>query len=741
MKLSFKVLVALLGMHTLLYAQHSPSNLEYVDPTIGGVGHILEPTRPTAHLPNSMVRVYPSKRDQLDDQLGFFPLTIISHRLGELFGIMPFSGSPTQQAFEQKYSFDFEKAAPHHYQVFLEESNINIEFIPAGKGGYFHFKYPNGKENQVLLMLRHGGQLSQEENNAISGREDFNGMRAWFYGEFSKPVNFVKKGGKEGEKQFASVSTSHSELDFRYAISFISKEQAKKNLKEAIPGWGKAEVLAKARQSWDRVLNQVQVEGGTEAQKRTFYTALYRSYERMIDITEQGQYYSAYDHKVHKADRPFYVDNWIWDTYLSLEPLQMILNPEMESDKISSYIRMYQQSGWMPSFAVLWGEHACMTGNHAAVWIADAWMKGVRNYDLPAAYEGLKKNALQGTLLPWRYGPMCSLDTFYHERGYYPALRPGEEETVPQVHNFERRQAVAVTLQHSYGDWALAQLGRYLNKEKDVQLLLGKAQNYKNVFRAEKGFMWPKDAQGNWIEPFDPKFSGGPGGRAYFTENNAYIYNWDVKHDLKGLFELMGGRTAAEAKLDNLFRESLGRSKYQLWAEFPDATALVGQYSMGNEPTFHIPYLYNYVGAPWKTQKRIRMLINTWYPDNLFGIPGDEDGGGMSAFVVFSMMGFNPVTPGIPIYNIGSPFFNKMSIKLHNGKTFTVVAHHNSAENKYIQSATLNGKSWNKPWFEHEDLMNGGTLELTMGKMPNKAWGSAEADAPPSSLEFNPLGL
>lgn len=730
-----------MSMHTCLFAQQTLSNLQYVDPTIGGVGHLLEPTRPTAHLPNSMVRVYPSKRDQLDDQLGFFPLTIISHRLGELFGIMPYRGISTSQTFEQKWSYDHEKTAPHHYQVHLEESQIGIEFIPAGKGGYFYFRYPDRQSNKVLFSLRHGGHIKQEGKNAISGLERFNGMSAWFYGEFQQPVNFSLQGGGEGEKQLAAVSTQQQEVHFRYAISFISLEQAKKNLMEAIPVWGKEAVLAKARQSWDKVLNQIQVEGGTESQKRTFYTALYRSYERMIDITEQGRYYSAYDHMVHLADRPFYVDNWIWDTYLSLEPLQMILNPDVESDKIASYIRMYEQSGWLPSFAVLWGEHACMTGNHAAVWIADAWMKGVRDYDLPKAYEGLKKNALQGTLLPWRYGPMCSLDTFYHQHGYFPALKPGEAETVPQVHSFERRQAVAVTLQHSYGDWALAQLGRYLNKEADVDLLLDKAQNYQHVFRAEKGFMWPKDAEGNWIEPFDPKFSGGPGGRAYFTENNAYIYNWDVKHDLSGLFKLMGGRTAAEARLDQLFRESLGRSKYQLWAEFPDATALVGQFSMGNEPTFHIPYLYNYVGAPWKTQKRIRMLIDTWFPDNLFGIPGDEDGGGMSAFVVFSMMGFNPVTPGIPIYNIGSPFFDRVSIKLQNGKTFTVIAHQNNAENKYIQSATLNGKPWNKPWFEHQDLMNGGRLEFVMGKIPNQTWGNAEEDAPPSSLEFNPLDM
>jgi predicted alpha-1,2-mannosidase len=267
-----------------------------------------------------------------------------------------------------------------------------------------------------------------------------------------------------------------------------------------------------------------------------------------------------------------------------------------------------------------------------------------------------------------------------------------------------------------------------------------RANNYRNVFRAEKGVVWPKDADGKWIEPYDPKLPGRTYSREsdYYTENNAYTYNWDVKHDLAGLFQLMGGRAKAEAKLDQLFREGLGLPKFMFWAVLPDSSGLVGQFAMGNEPSLHIPYLYNYLGAPWKTQKRIRMLLDTWFPDNLFGIPGDEDGGGMSAFVVFSMMGFYPVTPGIPVYSIGSPVFDQVSIRLPNGKTFTVKASGNSTTNKYIQAATLNGAPFDKPWFTHADLMGGGTLELTMGSLPNRQWGSREADAPPSSMNLKP---
>jgi predicted alpha-1,2-mannosidase len=266
----------------------------------------------------------------------------------------------------------------------------------------------------------------------------------------------------------------------------------------------------------------------------------------------------------------------------------------------------------------------------------------------------------------------------------------------------------------------------------DYQFFLKRAGDYKNVFRQGKGHVWPKDAEGHWIEPYDPGFSGGQGGRDYTTENNGYTYDWDVQHDLQGLFELMGGRAKAETKLDQLFREPLGMSKYEFWAKFPDASGLVGQFSMGNEPSLHIPYIYNYLGAPWKTQKRVRMLLDTWFTDTTLGMPGDEDGGGMSAFVVFSMMGFYPVTPGVPIYNLCSPVFDRITIQLHNGKQFQIICRNNSRANKYLQSIRLNGKALNQVWFRHADLVKGGTLELRMGGTPNEKLGADPAEFPPS---------
>lgn len=725
--------ILFLGAVTGTVAQQS--NVNYVDPTIGSVGLILEPTRPAVHLPNSMVRVFPARKDQLDDRINYFPLMIASHRQQSLFGLLPVSGDAKE--LDRPVIYDREKTAPYYYSVFLDDAD-KAEFTPAAKSGYFRFSFAGSKPHYLRLNTLNGkGNIRVTGRRQLSGVEEFAGMKAYFYAELNTDI-VSEQDARNGQWVALLVGNTTKQVEFRYGVSFISIEQAKANLQQEIPAWTFDTVKQQAFKAWDKVLGQINVKGGTMAQKKVFYTSLYRAYERMVDINEHGQYYSAYDHQVHTAKEPFYVDNWLWDTYIALEPLQTLLNPGMEANKIRSYITMYEQSGWMPSFAVAHGDMPCMTGNHAAAWMADAWFKGVRNFDLPKAYEGLKKNALEATLLPWRNGPATSLDSFYTAKGYMPALKPGEKETVEQVHDFERRQSVAVTLENSYDDWCIAQLAVAAGWPEDTSLFLERATNYRNVFRADKGFMWPKDADGNWIEPFDPKFSGGQGGRDYFTENNAYTYNWDVKHDLHGLFELMGGRKKAEEKLDQLFREDLGRSKYQLWYTFPDATGLVGQFVMGNEPSFHIPYLYNYLGAPWKTQKRIRMLLDTWYTDNLFGIPGDEDGGGMTAFVVFSMMGFCPVTPGIPVYNIGSPVFEQVTIRLSDGKVFTIDAPGSSAVNKYIQSATLNGQPLQVPWFTHQALLKGGTLKLVMGETPNKQWGSGEQATPPSALSYKP---
>jgi predicted alpha-1,2-mannosidase len=720
---------AVLLAFLLLIAARVIAQVEYVDPTIGNVGILLEPTRPTVYLPNSMIRMYPIRSDAFDDRIRSFPLTISSHRIDELFSIMP--GEDSLPA-----PYDQEKTTPYYYSTRFDDSLIRTEFSPSERCGYFRFTFPHG-DASVVLSNRRTGNLHIENGGVVSGEESFNNMKAFVYGEFNAPVTF--KAEAKGDQSRVSVSMPGANvLEFRYGISFISVEQAKKNLRREIPEWGFDRVKGAAKARWNETLGRIVVEGGTEAQRKVFYTALYRCFERMINISEDGRYYSGFDHQVHQDARPFYVDNWLWDTYRALEPLQTLLNPDVEADKIQSYVRMYQQSGVMPTFALVSGNYACMNGNHSAPWFADAWFKGVRNFDLPIAYEGVRKRALEITLLPWRLGPKGPLDEFYAARGYMPALRPGEKETDPQVHPFEKRQPVAVTLENSFDDWNIAHLARVLNKPEDEKLFLQRAANYKNLFRADKGLMWPKDADGKWIEPMDPKFDGGMGGRDFYDENNAYTYTWDVMHDIDGLTALMGGPSKTEANLDQLFRELLGRSKYAFQAKFPDSTSMAGQFSMGNEPSLAIPYIYNRLGSSWKTQKRIRMLLESFFTDTVQGIPGDEDGGGLSAFVVFSMLGFYPVTPGIPTYDVGSPVFDKATVHLKNGKDFVVLARHNSRENKYVQSIQLNGKPLNQIWFRHADIADGGTLELMMGDVPNTTLGSIGSILPPDSITVHP---
>lgn len=740
----FLILIFSFSCADSLIAQDIPSanegngNLKYVDPRIGNVGQLLQPTRPTVQLPNQLIRMYPEREDYLDDQISSFPLTIVSHRLGEVFALKPSIKQLSKEAWNQKltYDHDLEVTRPWYYSTYLIDDGTTVEFTPGKKTGIFRFTFsPDAANKNLLFDLYNGGEgkWSFEKDSIITGMETYHDdVKVYLYGVFSSSgkTGTVAGGqlsgassatGKAIQAWISFSKTSSSIVEFRYAISYISPEQAKANFNEEIKGKSFDAVKNNAGNVWQKVMDQIKVTGGTEAQKRSFYTALYRCNERMVDITEDNKYYSGYDKKVHTSNAPFYVDDWIWDTYLALHPLRAILNPALEQDMLNSYVSMYKQLGWMPTFPVLFGDNPCMNAFHSSIMILDDYRKGIKSFDAETAYQGMVKNATQATMLPWRNGPKTVLDDFYYKNGYFPALKPGEKETVPEVHPFEKRQPVAVTLGGSYDDWAVSQMAKELGHTADEEKFAVRSKNYKNLWDDKVKMFMPKDANGNWIK-IDPKFDGGMGGRNYYDENNGWTYLWQVQYDVNGLIKLIGGKNAFEEKLDQLFREGLGRSKYEFWSKFPDATGLVGQYSMGNEPSFHIPYLYNYT-APWKAQKRVRFLLDVWFKDNIFGIPGDEDGGGMSAFVVFSSMGFYPMTPGIPVYTIGSPVFSNVTIDLPGGKTFTLIANNCSVINKYIQSAKFNGVPLNTPWFTHQQLVDGGKLELEMGPKPNKTWG------------------
>ncbi|SEW54093.1 GH92 family glycosyl hydrolase [Chitinophaga arvensicola] len=695
------------------------STEEYIDPTIGNISTLLQPTRPTMQLPNQMIRVYPLRKDATDDQINGFPLQIVAHNNGPVFILKPVTGALTPAAWQRPQTYDQEVIHPWYYRTYLLEDNVTVAFAPGSKTGIYRFTFPSTGPRHLLLDTA----AYRVKDKSIRAQTFYHGdVPVYLYGEFNTPVNVVTL--TDTLKYLAFPDTAFNNITLKYAISYVSMASAENSFKREIGKKDFTMVQKEGRARWKSVTDQISVEGGSHAQRRAFYTALYRCHERMVDITEDTLYYSGYNKKVNVTHRPFYVDDATWDTYQVLHPLRMILDPQQEADMLNAYTEMYRQSGWMPTFPRIYGDHPCMNGFHSTILFLDALRKGIPVADLETAYAGMKKNALSATMLPWRNGPNGVLDSFYYTHGYYPALAPGDTETIAAVHPFEKRQAVAVTLGHSYDDWVLSQLATALKKEDDARLFAARGENYRHLWHAGRGFFMPKDAAGNWIN-INPATDGGPGGRDYYDENNGWTYLWQVQQNIPALISLMGGEKQLEARLDELFRTDPGMPRYELWHQFPDATGLVGQFSMGNEPGFHIPWLYNYAGAAWKTQKRVRFLLDLWFKDNVFGIPGDEDGGGMSAFVVFASMGFYPVTPGIPIYTIGSPVFPKITIALPESRQFTILAPNSSAVNKYIQSARLNGETLTSPFFTHQQLMKGGTLELEMGPTPNYRWGAS----------------
>ncbi len=722
--------------------------VDYVNPYMGNISHLLVPTYPTIHLPNSMLRVYPERGDFTGDVLSGLPLIVTSHRGSSAFNLSPYQGDEAGIKPVIAFSYDHEKLKPYHYEVFLDDQLTQVEYALSHQSAIYRIDFTQKNKPVYLILNSRRGQI-KVNGNIVSGYQQLeNNTRVYLYLETeTKPLksgtwsnNAINTNTTEMEGRNAHIVMYYGDqpqtLKLRYGISFISEEQAKENLKREQTNYDVKQLAEKGRKIWNDALAKIKVEGNDETDKTIFYTSLYRCYERPVNISESGRYFSAFDGKVHEdGGEPFYTDDWIWDTYRATHPLRVLIDVETEVDVINSYLLMAEQMGnyWMPTFPEITGDSRRMNSNHAVATVADAYTKGLRGFDLEKAYMICKKGIEEKTLIPWSGAPAGWLDDFYKEHGYIPALAPGEKETVPNVNSFEKRQPIAVTLGTAYDQWCLARIAGALGKKDEESHYLKCALNYRNVYNPETGFFHPKDKNGKFIEPLNYSFDGGPGAREYYGENNGWIYRWDVPHNVADLIQLMGGREKFLHNLNDMFVQPLGRSKFEFYAMIPDHTGNVGQFSMANEPCLHIPYLYNYAGQPWKTQKRIHTLMNQWFRNDLMGLPGDEDGGGMSAFVVFSQMGFYPVTPGFPAYNIGSPFFEEVKMTLSNGKVFEVEAQNYSKENKYIQSATLNGKAWNKPWFEHSEIQNGGKLVLVMGSKANKAWGAGVNDAPPSA--------
>ena len=488
-------------------------------------------------------------------------MQVTSHRQAGILKMKAILGETTNSSWNQKMNIDHDLEVYHPwlYSTYLIDDNIKVSFVPGEKCAIYKFDFPDtGKRN---LLIRGSSEMkSTFDKGSFTFTEQVGGISrglnpvkmtatVYVYGELIDNLNNLIKDAivniQNDKCSFTFSNGAPTSILIKYAVSYISQEQAKINYYKELTNVGFDDLTASGKKAWEKEINQIQVQGGTEAQKRTFYTSLYRTCERMVDINEGGKYFSGYDGKVHESKRPFYVDDWIWDTYRAQHPLRTILNPQMENDVLNSYTLMYEQGGWMPTFPQVSGNQMCMNSYHSSAIFIDGYRKGLKDYNVEKAYEGIRKNLMEGTFIPWRQGtPRRPIDDFYHKMGYFPALHAEDTETEPQMDSFEKRQPVSVTLGISYDFWTLAELAKELGKNADYKQFANKGLDYKKLWNPDQRLFIPKDVKGNWIE-IDPKSAGGRGYRDYYDENNGWTYAWDVQQDIEGLTQLLGGKKAA----------------------------------------------------------------------------------------------------------------------------------------------------------------------------------------------------
>ncbi len=709
---------------------------QWVDPLIGtgAEGH----TFPGAVVPWGMMQLSPDTRiHQKDDCAGYHysDSTILgfSHThysgTGEGAGgdilLMPTvgkvrltAGNPgdPKSGYRSAFSHDREVAEPGYYRVFLKDDGITAELTATRRVGLHRYTFPETDSANIILDLRHGIRdradslyLKVVNNRKIVGfRSSVGGLRMYqklyFAAEFSRP--FASWGGEVNgistrERQIAGrdlkawfrFSAKRSRMILvKVAISKVGGDGALKNLGE-IRGWDFDAVRRKARAAWNRELGKIRVEGGTEAQKRIFYTALYHAcIHPSLDMDVDGRYRSTNNHIYRAEDFEDYTNFSLWDTFRALHPLYTIINPEKTRDFLRTFVERYAHSGSLPMMEFSGNEVPSMIGYHSISVLADAWVKGIRDFDVQTALRGMKHLAN----LPWEK------ITLYKTFGYVPC-----DYAV---------QSVSRTLEYSYEDWCLAQVARDLNPD-DYRYYSERGQFYRHLFSKERGFMVPRDSQRRWLPDFDPTALS-----KHYTQGNAWQYTLFVPQDIPGLIRLMDGDRKFEAYLDAYFTTKI-----------PGRVGWIGQYRHGNEPSHHVAYLYDYAGAPWKTQRRVRQILDTQYATGPEGLAGNDDAGQLSAWYVLSALGFYPVAPGTDYYVIGSPLFDKVTINLENGKRFEIIAENNGPNHFYIQSATLNGKPYSRTFLRQGDILAGGKLVFEMGEHPNRHWGTGKANRPPST--------
>jgi len=652
------------------------------------------------------------------------------------------------EGYRSQFSHAEEEASPGYYAVTLKDYGIKAQLTVSERAGFHRYTFPKSEASHILIDMNHGiGDQCTGAEIKIVNMTEIEGHRAskgfvksqnvYFCAKFSKPFNSfgtwekknIKPGSKEGSGTqigaYVDYITSDNEtVQVKVGISYTSIDQARLNLDTEIPQWNFDQVKENAKAKWNKSLAKIEIELDKSSDEKssrqnleTFYTALYHSLLFPATFNDVDGKYMGLDNEVHTAkDFTYRSDFSLWDTFRAEMPLLTLVDPQRSNDAINTMIAQYEQGGWLPTPQQFGNSYTNdMIGDHPVVVILDAYRKGIRNFDLQKAYEAVRKNAMETPPSDHRSRGRIGLE-YYLKLGYVPYDKI--------------RESVSRTLEYAFNDWCVAQLAKEAGKMDDYELFMKRASNYKNVMDLSTGFARPKNSEGKWLDPFDPKFVG-QGKDRHYTEANAWQYTLFVPHDVNGVINLSGGRPNFVAKLDTLFTTSS-----EIKSTVSDITGLIGQYAHGNEPGHHTVYLYNYAGVPWKTQNMARKVMDDLYTSGPAGLCGNEDMGQMSAWYVLSSMGFYPVAPGQNVYSIGSPEFQKVTIHLDksfgNAAKFIIETKNNSKQNKYIQSATLNGKPLNKPWFDHSEIKNGGTLVFVMGAEPNTSWGNELSAAPPS---------
>lgn len=659
------------------------------------------------------------------------------------FSLMPIAGklATTEEERASGFSHQQEMSGPHYYQVDLHKYDISAEMTPTERCAYFRFEFPDRDSTFLIVDAFNMGSMVKfiPEENKLIGYSSYNhggvpeNFKHYFVVKFDTPVREIGT-WTPNEKNWQSMQAeaehvgafvlfenqNNEPVTCKVATSFISWEQAEKNMQQEIGNLNFDEVERKARETWTRELEKIKIEGSTGRQDTVFYTALYRTLlfpRKLYELNDDQQpiYYSPYNGKMHEGY--MLTDNGFWDTFRAVHPFFTLMYPEFSNQYLQSLINAYNESGWLPHWSSP-GHRDIMIGDHAASLFADAYVKGIRDWDVETAYQAMVKEV--NTAHPYFTDIGREEAEEYKNLGYVP---------YPKY-----KEATAKTMEYAYNDWNVAVMADSMGKTKDAEYYYKRSMNYKNVWDPETLFMRGRTESGDWHEPFNPIAWGGE-----FVEGNAWHYLWSVFHDTEGLIELLGGRDKFLAKMDSVFAMppvyDVGTYNKVIHEITEMVIADMGQYAHGNQPIQHMIYLYNYAGKPWKAQEWTRHVMDSLYGSGPDGLCGDEDNGQTSAWYVFSAMGFYPVTPGHPSYVFGSPLFSKITLQLPDDKEFIIEALNNSPENKYIQSVQLNGEAYDKTWISHFEIVNGGTLTFEMGSDPNKKWGS-DPSAAPYSLSF-----